>query len=536
MGAVAAVDPHLPHGDAVSFAWAVDDPGDIVAILVPGGLIGGIIRCPGGVLQQQILVLLTVLVKLRQVVEIHGPGGVPIFICSNDGLVTQGDTVGPMAPLRHDLTVPGEGQVGGGVSRQRTSAGNLVQVEGQVSVLRWEFLAFLPNLDHLVVQLLRHGVDDGGLIGASLFLIDLHAVGHFPAILRQGEGRSILVQEIFAAVPLIHAGLHPAVLQKLSIIAVGVNALRVGPERQLLLGKAGLSHNDAGVLPVCLFTRRFLSLRAQRPGLKGEFQRHILQLALEGGGVPDFPHHGGDGVRAMVGDGAAVVNIAVAVCPLGDALVQRVLHFAGLRVHRAENLLIGIIARLGVDVLPHHVDVAVALRVVFLQFGVDRAVRALDQEHDLLCVIFRGLCGFGIVGQDIGPPAAVRHRGGGGVGRPLPVAPQVELHPGPPAGVIIRPDLFGLVGGGAGEGHIGRATVVDLRGDGAHIGGAGVVIAHQEVVLPQLLRQLAALRRAELCPIFYRGIHIEVDGGAVQVVFPAAGDGHHADGGVILIR
>ena len=516
VGAVAAVDPHLPYQDAAAVPRAVGHHGPVVAGLrVPLGLVGGKIVRAGGVLQQQILVLLAIPIEFRQAVEPGAPDGAAVRAGPLGG-----GAGGDPRPLGsghdlHRLTVPGKGEIRHGAPIQGAPAGDLVQLEGQRRAVRRWLDAAGPLLDHLIVQSVRQDIGDPG--PAVFPGLRLDAVGHLPAVLEQREALAVPVQQILPGGALVHGGLRPAVLQDPAQSVIGRSGPGGGPELQVLLRKAGLGDRDVHIRPC----RWCLPLRGRGPGLEREHHRHVLQLALEGGGVPGLFHHRRHGVGEPVGEGAAVVDVAVPRLP-----VRTVVRHGAVRVRGAQDLLIAVrrpaVGRRGVQILPHHIEVAVALRIVLVQLG-GAPVRVCKDD---------GLGALTAQRQDIGVSLPVGHRGGGGVGRPLPVAPELEFPGGADGARLVQPDLGGAVPGAAGQGQIDRAAAVGLREDGAHVGRGAVVVLHLEIVA--VLQDASQLQPVRV-PV-PRPVHAVGDGGAVQVVLPAAGHADGAPGGVLRVR
>ena len=254
-----------------------------------------------------------------------------------------------------------------------------------------------------------------------------------------------------------------------------------------------------------------------RTALKGQHHRHVLELRLEGGRLPDLGGLGGNGVAADVVQGAAVVEVGVAclartIWPGDTILVQLIDHIFGdsaVFVQLSENL--GVSAAL--HVLPDYIDIAVALGVV-LGEGVN--------HYSLVLGIL----------PSVNLTVSISHRGGGVEVLPCPVAPELELHCGAAPLVIVPPDLLGRIVDGPGEGQVDRAAVIGPVGGRPVVGGVGVVVGDQKIVV---FFQATCI---QLIPAFYLSVrrrHFVGDGGAVQVVPPGVADDEPGPGGVLFL-
>ena len=242
--------------------------------------------------------------------------------------------------------------------------------------------AVSPLLRHVVVQRILYRIGDGG--PACLLVIHrLRAVGDPRFAMLQGErpGKdtaALTVLNVFLwskfnwFLILGDGFLHPAVHQLFAQRTVFVHLGGFGPGGHGLLGDAILGARYVGIEPLRVRIVR-------RPVLEPESDGHILQVSLEGGGLPGLVQRGCGGLGQAVGDGAIVIDahvlISAAVTPvvvlrqrIGTFLQNRVAVFVidhvAVLIHLvgAEHLLIRIPA-------PRHglfqeIDIGVAVRVV----------------------------------------------------------------------------------------------------------------------------------------------------------------------------
>ena len=407
------------------------------------------------------------------------------------------------------------------VFRQRLLADGAVEGEGHL--MFWiRLIVRLPHLLHRVVDPVADGIGDDR---AVVVLLIGHLIPGFPTAAAAGQREGVALQDILT-LSLIDRRLHPAVFQLPALVVVFGHAFADGEPAQVLRRKAPILSTaaqglgDVGILPGVIIRA------ALRPGLERQLHLHVRQLRLEGRRLPDLGgvhrHRAGE----LVGEGSFVVEVCIVFRSFRIGLAVGQLfqpavaaqHPDGIRhiavcIHSAQHLGVaaGVVAG---EILPDHIDILVALRVVLGQVP----------EGDLLGVL--------LVERYRHDAAAVVPDGGGsGIALPGPVAPELQLTVRPVTGVrLVLPDLGGGVVLGAREGQVQDAAVVDLVHLRAHVGRPGVVIGDlepvpriQHIVLDPVIRVQPAVAVRSL-------LHGVFDAAAVQVVLPQAGNGDGAAG------
>ena len=406
------------------------------------------------------------------------------------------------------------------VFRQRLLADGAVEGEGHL--MFWiRLIVRLPLLLHRVVDPVADGIGDDR---AVVVLLIGHLIPGFPTAAAAGQREGVASHLNFTAV-FIDRRLHPAVFQLPALVVVFGHAFADGEPAQVLRRKAPILStaqglDDVGILPGVIIRA------ALRPGLERQLHLHVRQLRLEGRRLPDLGgvhrHRAGE----LVGEGAAVVEICIVVpsFPIGffaGQLLQPAVaaqHPDGIRhiavcIHSAQHLGVAASVVAG-EILPDHIDILVALRVVLGQVPEGDLPGVLLVEryrHDAAAVVPDG--------------------SGSGIALPGPVAPELQLTVRPVTGVrLVLPDLGGGVILGAREGQVQDAAVVDLVHLRAHVGRPGVVIGDlepvpriQHIVWDPVIRVQPAVAVRSL-------LHGVFDAAAVQVVLPQAGNGDGAAG------
>ena len=349
---------------------------------------------------------------------------------------------------------------------------------------------------------------------------------------------------------LVHGGLHPPVLQFPSLAVV------LGPVGGVGLAEAHLGEAVEVVgdgLTICtlhicplIFINQF--------ALQGQLHRHVGELRLIGRRLPGLGDRHGDRIRQAVGDHAAVVNQFVAgvthAIIIGD-LVAAVNNLVVVPHHAVDGLVV-IVPISIYHLLPDPVDVGVAVGVVLGE-------SIVTGNHVIIVFYFFWISGFfaGIVGfvwifgiflipcfaavlrNRIGILTIVSgcqhlHLGGGPIAliQPVPVKGEGHVRAGfqPRTRVLVQPDFLRPERSLAGQDELEGAAVVYRIGVRSVVVHSAVVVQRLEVVL-LLVRQEAAVlpqiirRQTTVCDIFHRR-HAVLDGTAVQVVLPQAGDRH----------
>ena len=504
VGDVAVVDPLLAHENAVALARRVVDVRPVVAFLVARGLIGREVVLRARALEQDVLVGAALLVELGQARELRDP--------RRRLLHGDGDVRLPGPKLRGRCVLrPVHGERDICLLGQRLPADRAVEGKRDLRIFRQNFQVFvcivlaiavrIPVLLHVVVDGIGDGVRHGGV---AALLVHLHGgpVLDDALALLEGEGSAAVVvrlEEVLRrALALVDGGLDPAVFQLAAERVVLRGGVRVG-HGQVLGVEIVQLRRGLRVLPRLLGTRG--------PGLQGQHDLDVLELRLEGGGVPVLCRTGLDAARAPVAEDAAVVEVGVPVRALAarDAL-DDVAGDGAVLVHLAEYLLV--LHGSARHVLAHDVDVAVALGVVLVEHAPGRSVGqraalALRQLDDVA--------------------VAVAHGRGGVIALPLAVAPEL-IGDVRAARIVsaVKPMLRRVVIGLALQGDDELAARVQRRRIRAIVGRVRVVEVHDEVVahLQDALQRLAeqAFRRMD-------GVD---DGRAVQVVLPGVRYGQAA--------
>ena len=401
VGDVAVVDPLLAHEDAVALARRVVDVRPVVALPVARGLVGREV-VGRAALEQDVLVGTALVVKLGQARELCDP---------RRGLL-HGDGDVRLAGIKHlrlFIHRPVHGERDICLFGQRLPADRAVEGKLDRRVLRQLFQVFvcivlaiavrIPVLLHVVVDGIGDGVRHGGV---AALLVHLHGgpVLDGALALLEGEGSAavaVRLEEVLRrALALVDASLDPAVFQLAAERVVLRGGGRVGHGQVLGVEIVQLRRGPR-VFPFCL--RGY----ARGPGLQGQLDLDVLELGLEGGGVPLLCRAGLDAARAPVAEDAAVVEVGVPVRAL--SALDDVAGDCAVLVHLAEYL--RVLHGYARHVLAHDVDVAVALGVVLVELVPgQRAALALFQLDDVA--------------------RAVAHGRGGVIALPLAVAPELK--------------------------------------------------------------------------------------------------------------
>ena len=541
MGGIGVVDPGFLHDDAVfPRPDGIGGDGGVVALRIPLGLIAGHMVPPVGILrlQQNVFILPAILVKLRQILDDGGPtvpgnrlrGNTAILTGSGDGSV----------PHR-------QREVGSGIFVQRLSGQQPVEVEGNdrlvsqslAGVLNRIALCIHPLLVHRVGDLILGGVGDGGDtavgviigLGGVLDVTDRYVLNAEPVAL--AEGKAVLPAFLgligrgaqSGGAALRDARLPPGVFQHLAIGPVQRDRDLQRGAGQSLRGKARHGADDGGAVAVRGF-HPLVVTAALLAHVEGKLRCHAVKFRLEGGGVPDLHHLSGGGAALPVGEGAFVVQEGVAGLPVTVVVgVGDVGELAGrdgaVVIDCAEHLLIPA----ALHDLPDDIDIRIALGIVLGQGGISLAV----------CAVGEGIGGaITVILWGYRDRIAIRvpHLGGGGVGLFLPVAVEVVGGVRAARAVVVLPYLCGGIGGGAGEGQVHRAPVVDGVGSGAVAGGLGVVVGDGEVVAP-VQPCYVVQPSVRIFAVLHHPVGAEAP---IRVVLPEAADGDPGAVRVILDR
>ena len=518
---VAVVHPVLLDQDPIVSSRAVGDDGRIVSgAAVDGGFIGGI----PVLLQDQVFIPAALFVILREILE----QGFPRLRRMNGNFAV--DRIFECASLR-EINIDGPICIhckGENLAClcQRLFADGAVQGEGHRPLLGVGF----PLLFHRILYPVADGIGDLG--GAAAVYIG-HPVLCVSAAAAAGQGKRVALQKIRFALALVDRRLHPAVLQLPALVVVFGRAGADGQAAQVLRREF-----SAFLRPQRLGDLRVFPgvLTAHRPGLERQLHPDILQRRLEGRRFPDLG--GVDRHRAgeLVGKGSPVVEVCIVRLPCkvripAGQLFQRAgilvqhpddVRHAAVFVHRAEYL--GVVARmLTSEILPDHIDILVALRIVLGQVRKLDVLFLLPIERDR---------------QNAAP--VIPDGRGRRVALPGPIAPQLEFT----RRAVLRirrvlPDFGGLIVLEARERQVQGAAVIELPHLCAHVGRAGVVVGDLEVVaLGQDIRRdaVGGIQPAVAFSVSLRGLlHRVVDPAAVQIVLPQAADGDGAAGGVVRV-
>ena len=493
-------------------------------------LLVGILR-----LQQNVFILPAILVKLRKILDDGGPtvpgnrlrGNTAILTGSGDGSV----------PHR-------QREVGSGIFVQRLSGQQPVEVEGNgrlvsqslAGVLNRIALCIHPLLVHRVGDIVLGGVGDGGDAGSGGIIglggvpdvTDRYALNVEPVTLF--EGKAVLPALLglvgrgaqSGGAALRDARLPPGVFQHLAIGPVQRDRDLQRGAGQSLRGKACHGADDGGAVAVRGFHPLVAAALCSHE--EGKLRRHAFKFRLEGGGVPDLHHLSGGGAALPVGEGTLVVQEGVAGFPVAAVGVGDVGELAGrdgaVVIDCAEHLLIPA----ALHDLPDDIDIFIALGIVFGQGGISLAV----------CAVGEGIGGAITVIRGYRDRIAIRvpHLGGGGVGLFLPVAVEVVGGRWAACTAVVQPYLCGGIGGGAGEGQVHRAPVVDGVGSGAVAGGLGVVVGDGEVVAP-VQPCYVVQPSVRIFAVLHHPVGAETP---IRVVLPEAADGDPGAVRVILDR
>ena len=412
MRGVAAVDPALLHLDAVPLARGVDDAGGVFArLLVPRRLVPGEVARRAGLLEQGVFVQAAVVAVLRQSGEHRDPR---LRLPEGDGeAVRRGEL--RCLRVRHAVERArgiGRGKVAvpverGGDGRARRRLGRLPRL-------------VVPELDHVVIEPVGAGVGDGRGLPVAVAVHGRALVAHRArrarhARLLQRE-RAVRLEQVFAAVALVHARLHIAVLERAAQRVVA--AVFGGGGDGHVLGVKIVQHDGHGRPVRARHVRPGVLARAGGARLQRQLHAHVLKLGLERRRVPHLRGRDAHGIRDAVGERAAVVEERIPLLARRRAVAggQRVGH-GGRAVRllrdRAEHLLIVAQALALAHVLAHAVDVAEAVRVVLGQLD---GLSVLLKQDGAAIPGQRGLHH---------APAGEHGRGRAGL-LPLAVAPQLQ--------------------------------------------------------------------------------------------------------------
>ena len=518
---VAVVHPVLLDQDPMASSRAVGDDGRIVSgAAVDGGFIGGV----PVLLQDQVFIPAPLFVILREVLEQGFPG-----LRKLNGNFTV-DRIYECVFLR-EINIDGPTCIhckGKNLACfcQRLFADGTVQGEGHRPLLGAAF----PLLFHRIIYLVADGIGDLG--GVAVLHIG-HTVLCISPAAAAGQGKRVVVQKICFILALVNRRLHPAVLQLPALVVVFGRAGADGQAAQVLRRKFSRFLRPQRLGDLRVFPG---VLTAHRPGLERQLHPDILQRRLESRRFPDLGRINRHRAGELVGKGSPVVEVCIVrlpckVCILAGQFFQRTgilvqrpddVRHAAVFPHRAEYL--GVVPRmLTSEILPDHIDILVALRVVLGQLCKLNVLFLLPVERDR---------------QNAAP--IIPDGRGRCVALPGSVTPQLEFT----CRAVIRirrvlPDFGGLIILYARERQVQAAAVIELPHLCAHVGRAGVVVGDLEVVaLGQGTRrdavggvQPAVAFSVSLPGLLYR----VVDPAAVQVVLPQTADGDGAAGGVVRV-
>ena len=508
MRGVAAVDPALLHLDAVPLARGVDDAGGVVArLLVPRRLVPGEVARRAGLLEQGVFVQAAVVAVLRQSGEHRDPR---LRLPEGDGeAVRRGEL--RCLRVRHAVERArgiGRGKVAvpverGGDGRARRRLGRLPRL-------------VVPELDHVVVEPVGDGVGDGRGLPVAVAVHGRALVAHRACRARHARllqrERAVRLEQVFAAVALVHARLHIAVLERAAQRVVA--AVFGGGGDGHVLGVKIVQHDGHGRPVRARHVRPGVLARAGGARLQRQLHAHVLKLGLERRRVPHLRGRDAHGIRDAVGERAAVVEERIPLLARRRAVAggQRVGH-GGRAVRllrdRAEHLLIVAQALALAHVLAHAVDVAEAVRVVLGQLD---GLSVLLKQDGAAVPGQRGLHH---------APAGEHGRGRAGL-LPLAVAPQLQgalraLRRRLRAAVV-EPDLLRLIAARAGQRQVHAAAGVGRVRLAGVVGHAVVAVIDGQAVPLRRARHAVERQRAG------SGREAVLDQRAVQVVFPRRGD------------
>ena len=286
-----------------------------------------------------------------------------------------------------------------------------------------------------------------------------------------------------------------------------------------------------GVVLAAVLDRLPLVAAVGRAALERHGHHDVLELVLEGAGLPGLGSLGLDGVGADVADGAVVVDAdgvgggrdVLAVALVGHDVPAAVLPDAAV----VDGLVVADVAAL-VDgagharvaahaVLTQEVDVGIAVGVVLGELGLHVKARVLHLLGKVDGVRSGGLVVSGRDGE--GHELAVRVGHLGGRGRRAAVggvAPQRVGGLGTRAGVVlVAPDLLGVVGRRSGVREDDGALVVRdgdvARVAGVRVGVGGLVVVDRSVGLGRVA--LAVRERVVKCLVVGRELGCAVGDG-----------------------
>ena len=250
--------------------------------------------------------------------------------------------------------------------------------------------------------------------------------------------------------------------------------------------------------------------------MEGQFHRHVFKIRLKSGSFPDFCGLCGDRVASHVVQGAAIIKVGVSLSsgagwasiPILSQLIDHILCYTTIFVQLPKDL--GVATAL--YVLPDHIDVFIALRVVFGEGRRPPVKINRDPFRRAPCPQF--------LGEN---PAPIAHWGGSVEGCPRPVPPKLELHCGAVfMGIVVLPHLSGCILGSTCQGKIKSPAAVGSICAGTMIGRIGIVIGDGEVILSRQI-QLCTIQNTVL--VLFR--HPVGELAAIQVIPPGVIDLDH---------
>ena len=414
---IAVVDPLFADHDPIACPRSVDHIGMVIARLgIPAGLIYRRIICHPFRLQHSVLIPASFFVKFIQ--GSHGQN--PRFALPHGDLFASGKGqfrsllvhFAVHLHLTHRFLgkwgafgapVKGKGKFGFGdiFFRQRLAIRTVPQLfDGIVDLIG-------QTVGH------RRGVDSvltvGGILrfrpvgdrpGYCLAVGRCHFMGHLVgSVCGTFHQILILIPRIPVVFnPLVNAGFHPAVFQFLPLHIVFWYR---GLGRVVKMFRIKFRHGDH-----CIGIRPGI-FRPLHPGLQLHGNRHILEIRLEGGCFPVFAHRYRHRIVPAVGQRPAVVHVGISLLP-GPISGNRV-NYGAVSFHLAEHLII--MSRMfSFQIFPNHIDILIAVGIVFLQI----------RKGDFLRILRR----IQLRGKD--QTRIVPHRRRRGEGLPFSVAPELK--------------------------------------------------------------------------------------------------------------